>query len=244
MNEMMKELECFFSSLFYNCCEEIARNLWFENIKRDCPYRVPEECKVDKNFWKDYFLPTWNFVQMNLRCRKLILAFDDFSKRELNVDGKSEEYFNLKNLTMNFLHELYSNNSIEKTLKLMEDQNQVDDNLNKKLYLHQLASELCDVFVGPLFYKYDPDFCIDYFYKYLQSKYTFIPEIKGGRTIKKSSIVVHGVSDIANYHFTVLETGERFRSPEQNPRKAFLMHRKLRGPYSCAQEFRLLTHVL
>lgn len=247
-DEKLKEVKCFLSSLLYHCCEKITYNRWLEKNKCQWQYLKPERrvWKVDRIYWEDNFSQTWKFVQKkNLDWSTLFLAFDDFSRNELKLDAKSEEYFNLKNLSMNFFRELYTDNNLEQTLKLMNDQNQIDANFGKKLYLQKLASDISPIFVEPLFHRYNHDpFDEDEYYSYLQSKYCFISDFDGGRTIEKSTTVLYGVSDISNYHFTVLETGEQFRSPEQNARKAYLMYKKLRGPNSCAQELRLLNHVI
>jgi len=246
IDKKLEELKCFFSSLFYKCCENTAHIMWEEYMKKvlwySCSWhKESTECKVDETFWKKNFERSWEFVKKNLPYSQLILEFEDFSKHELNLDRESEEYDKLKNLTMNFLRGLYSENNIEQILKLMNDQNKVDVGFGKKIYLQKLASKVSFVFVEPLFHRYDPDFCSDDFYKHLHSMYCFLPEIEGGRTIEKSSTVSHDIH-CTNYHFIVLETGERFRSPEQNPRKAFLLYRKFRVPNSCAEEYRMLNN--
>jgi len=106
------------------CCENTAHIMWEEYMKKvlwcSCSlHKESTECKVDETFWKKNFERSWEFVKKNLPYSQLILEFEDFSKHQLNLDRESEEYEKLKNLTMNFLRGLYSENNIEQISKLV-----------------------------------------------------------------------------------------------------------------------------
>lgn len=108
----------------------------------------------------------------------------------------------------------------------MDDQNQVDKNFGKKIYLHKIANKLSDEIVESLFNNDYPEVNWENFFRKFKSKNCFIPEIEGGRAIENAGISVIGIHH-TKHHFTVLETGKWFASTEQNPRNAFLTHRKL-----------------
>ena len=55
----------------------------------------------------------------------------------------------------------------------------------------------------------------------------YISDEEGGRTVCKSEFV--GFSNPLSYFFYILETKERFSSCEKDPRKAFLLKKRLQG---------------
>ena len=224
----------FLSSLFYKCCESTAHDLWLKDIERIL-YREPtweelEEWKADKTFWKNHFPRTWAFIRKKLPCSMLLQVFDSFVKHELNLEPEHQEAVTLKHFSLNVLKDLYNNNNLTKTIALMYE-HKICGNCGKKLYLHELAEELAYAITEPLIENKGYPECDgengDLLFKSFKSRYCFIPDIEGGRTIRKTATSSQCTPYAQRfYYFHILETDNIFPSPEQDMRKAFLLHHK------------------
>lgn len=117
----------------------------------------------------------------------------------------------------------------------MFEQNQIDVDFKKRPYLQEIASDLSSQIVNPLFNNRPCLFSWERFFKSSRSSCCFIPYIDGGKTVIRSSLVLcnFGMNSVPKYHFMIIETQEKFTSPERDPRKAYFMHRKFDFPMTC-----------
>jgi len=174
-------------------------------------------------------------MQSEIPQTTLLEAFNYFIEYEYNLEPKNNESTFMKSLIRDYLSDLYDENSCSKLLELMFQQEQIDVDFKKKVYLEELASDLSSQVVNPLFNNRSCLFTWERFFKSSKSSCCFIPYIDGGRTVVRSSLVFcnFGMSSIPKYNFMVLETREKFSSPERNPQRAYFMHRKFDFPMSC-----------
>jgi len=137
--------------------------------------------------------------------------------------------------TIKHVFDLYYQNSSAKLVELMLEQNQIDVDFKKRGYLQELASDLSSQVVNPLFNSSPCQFNWKRFFKSSTSSCCYIPYIDDGRTVVRSSLVLSnfGMGSTPKYFFKVLETLEKFSSPEKDSRKAYFMNRKFDFPMSC-----------
>lgn len=238
--ERMKELKTFFTSLFYHCCKNIGYKEWIDEIERTKGRKVTVDellnWKADESFWKENFQKTWFRVQREVPPTILLQAFDYFIAYEYDIKSDHPESVIMKGLVRNCICDLYYQNSSAKLLELMFEQNQIDVDYSKKIYLQELASDLASQVVNPLFNNRPCLYTWEQFFKKSNSSCCFIPNIEGGRTVIRSSLVFcnFAMGSVPKYHFMIVETREKFSSPEKDPKKAFFIHRKLKVPMSCS----------
>lgn len=231
--ETLEEIKSFFRFLFYHCCKNIGYKEWINTIEQTRGRKVFLDellnWKADESFWRDNFQQIWFRMRRELPCSVLLQAFDFFVKNEYSIKPENPEFIKLKFVLRNYIAELYHHNNSIRILQLMHEQKQVDVDFRKKHYLRELASDLASQIVKPLFNNSPCTFTWDTFFRSSKSRHFYVSEVEGGRTVIRSTFVVcnFGMGSIPKYHFRILETGEKFTSPEQNGRKAFLLYRKL-----------------
>lgn len=238
--ERLKELKAFFNSLFYHCCKNLGYKEWIDEIEQTKGRKITVDelvsWKADEHFWKENFEKTWLRMQSELPMATLLQAFDLFVNYEYSLLAENPESAMLKPRVRNRLSDLYYQSSSAKMLELMLEQNQIDIDFSKKTYLQELASDLASKIVNLLFNK--P--CMltwDSFFKSSKSSCCFVP-IEGGRTVIRSMLTScnFAMGSVPDYYFKVVETQEHFKSPERDPKKAFLLHRKRELPMFCTSQ--------
>ena len=138
-----------------------------------------------------------------------------------------EGFARLKNLLGRYLQELFYQNSYERMLSLMMEQEQIKTRafplVDKKVYYMEMADALhYRIPYRENLYPVDWNERFDY----LKQTISYI-EVDHGYTVRKLPCV--GFSCPPSYFFYIVETKERFSSLESNPRKAFLLNRRLKG---------------
>ncbi|XP_031555156.1 uncharacterized protein LOC116292058 [Actinia tenebrosa] len=228
----IRELQTFFRFLFYRCCEDIANKERIDEIERTKGRKVTLDelihWEADESSWQKTFQKVWFRMQRELPLLTLLQAFDSFMKYEHG----SENLEYLKPFLRNYLHELYDNNDSGKMIKLMQEINHVKSHAfsvsDKKIYLQELASDLASQTINPLFDNHPIIISWDVFFQYSKSRCCYIPEIDGGRTVRKLFLRVCNFSMFSSpsYQYRILKTGETFTSPEKDIRKALFLHKK------------------
>ena len=114
--ERVKELKCFFSSLFYHCCKNIGHKEWVDELERTKSRRVTCDeifsWKADESFWKEYFQKIWFRMRCEIPRTTLLQAFEYFINHEYNLKSENPEGAMLKSLMGDFLCNLYYQNNI------------------------------------------------------------------------------------------------------------------------------------
>lgn len=235
--DFMNEAKTFITFFFYHCCKYLANNVRLERIEREQGLTKPYlfEWKVDENFWKDSF----RTALLNMRCRislyTLSRAFYFFTRYEHPAQLEDPEAFAKMDLEIKcHLEKLYYQEGCTRMVELMHQQDQVMTRAfpipDKKVYLNQLADDLACQLINPVFDDYTPNGVPwPKIFKYSKERCCYIPEINGGRTVRKlpSSICNFSMFSSPVFQYQIIETKETFSSPEKDIRKAFLLHQKL-----------------
>lgn len=234
--EIMGDLKIFFRFLFYQCCEDLGNKVRLMDIERT-QGRKPNfyelmNWKADNFFWLTTFQEALRSMRLKLPLPLLLEAFDVFMKFE-HVPQNPQSDFAMRSALEKYLLEFYENSSSDKMIQLMEEIKQVKSHpfsvTDRKIYLQELACDLASQTTNPWFNDHPNIISWDVFFQYSKSRCCYIPEVNGGRTVRKLPSFVCNFSMFSSpmYQYKILRTGETFRSPEKDIRKAFLLHQRL-----------------
>ena len=228
---VLKESKTFFRFLFYNAFIDICKRVKTEEMVKlhgRKHYFETLKWNIDGSFLKETFEKAMSRMQENMSLGFFLDAFYYFIKNEHPKELENPEGFaRLKNLLGRYLQKLFYQNSYERMLRITMEQEQIKARAfplaDKKVYFMVMAKDIdCNIsyneHLRPVNWKERFD--------YLKQTISYI-EVDNGYTVKK--LACEGFSCIQGYFymFYIVETKENFNSSESNPRKAFLLHKRL-----------------
>ena len=228
---VLKESKTFFRFFFYKVfiyfCKRVkteemvklhGRKHYFETLKWN----------IDGSYLKETFEKATVRMQENVSSGFFLDAFYYFIKNEHPNELENPEGFaRLKHLVGRYLQKLFYQNRYERMLRIMMEQEQIKARAfplkDKKVYFMELADYIH--YKIPYNEHLDP---VNWNNVFDNIKQTIDHiEVEHGYTVVKLPCV--GFSCPPSYFFNIVETKERFSSSESNPRKAFLLNRRLKG---------------
>ena len=231
--KVLKESKTLFRFIFYKAFIYFCKKAKLEEIGKSQGQKPvffeTSKWSIDETFLKETFEQGSILMRQNSSSGFYLHAFYYFIKNEHPKQLENPDGFaRLNNLVGRYLQKLFYQNSYERMLRLMQEQEQIKTRAfplaDKKVYFMEMADFIADSRV--LYHEHLQPLNFQRIFDDIKQTIAHI-EVEHGYTIVKSPCV--GFSCPPSYFFNIAETRERFSSLESNPRKAFLLNRRLQG---------------
>ena len=234
--KIVEESKIFFRFLFYEAFEHFGIRAKLDEIGRSQGRRAhffeTFDWKIDETFWKEIYEKALILMRQNVSTGFFTDAFYHFIKNEHpNMLDKPQSFSRMKTEIAKFLQTLFHQKNCERILSITREREQVKNRTvrvaDKKVYFIKMTNYIARrISFHPQLY--NPNW---------KNIFTTVKEliayldIEGGYTVYKLPLMVcHFTNPSSCLHcFDILETNERFNSPEDDPRKAFLLEKRLQG---------------
>ena len=235
--KIIEESKIFFRYLFYEAFEYFGVRAKLDEIGRSQGRRAhffeSFNWKIDETFWKETFENA--IILMRRRNVNTVFFTDAFYYFIKNEHPKllkyPDSFSRMKTKIAKYLQTLFYQKNCERIVSITKEREQVKERMvpvaDKKVYFIKIAHYIAlRISLHPQLYT--PNW--KDIFTTVKELFAYV-DIEGGYTVCQVPLMVCNFTNPPSYSycFDILETNERFNSPEGDPRKAFLLEKQLEG---------------